>query len=93
MREGGEAAKLMKRVDPSIRLIACGSSAHAMKTCPEWDRIALSTYDLVILFSASALRAAYGTNDDLSHSILSGISTILPRPAITSALSKSRTKR
>jgi alpha-N-arabinofuranosidase len=38
---GREAAKLMKRQDPSIKTILCGSSGPWMKTFPDWDRRAL----------------------------------------------------
>jgi len=33
-----EAAKLMKWVDPSVKLTLCGSSGSTMPTFPEWDR-------------------------------------------------------
>ncbi|GAA4010781.1 alpha-N-arabinofuranosidase [Deinococcus rubellus] len=36
-----EAAKLMKWMDPSIKLIACGSSNSGMPTYPDWDRTVL----------------------------------------------------
>lgn len=36
-----EAAKMMKWVDPSIKLILCGSSSTTMPTYPMWDRVAL----------------------------------------------------
>jgi alpha-N-arabinofuranosidase len=43
-----EAAKIMKWVDPSIHLIACGSSYDMLPTYLEWDRIMLkSLYDQV----------------------------------------------
>lgn len=43
-----EAAKMMRWVDPSIKLVACGSSGHGMPTFPEWDRTVLETlYDTV----------------------------------------------
>ncbi len=34
-----QAAKMMKAVDQSIELVACGSSGPAMPTYPEWDRV------------------------------------------------------
>jgi alpha-N-arabinofuranosidase len=37
-----EAAKIMKWVDPSIRLVACGSSYEMLPTYMEWDRIMLT---------------------------------------------------
>ncbi|MCQ2399016.1 MAG: alpha-N-arabinofuranosidase, partial [Clostridia bacterium] len=43
-----ETAKIMKRVDPSIRLTVCGSSGPTMPTYPEWDRVVLEhTYNEV----------------------------------------------
>jgi alpha-N-arabinofuranosidase len=36
-----ETAKLMKMVDPTIELAACGSSARTMPTYGEWERIVL----------------------------------------------------
>ena len=43
-----EAAKAMKWVDPSIELVACGSSNSAMPTFAEWERTVLEhTYDHV----------------------------------------------
>ena len=38
-----ETAKMMRWMDPSIRLILCGSSNTGMSTYPEWDRITLET--------------------------------------------------
>lgn len=47
-----EAAKAMKLVDPSIELVACGSSFSAMPTFGEWETTVLdSTYDLVDFIS------------------------------------------
>jgi len=40
-RKALETAKIMKWVDPSIELVACGSSSSSMPTYPEWDRIVL----------------------------------------------------
>lgn len=41
-----QAAKAMKLIDPSIELIACGSSSSHMNSYPEWDRIVLEeTWD------------------------------------------------
>ncbi|MEA2707494.1 MAG: alpha-L-arabinofuranosidase [Phycisphaerales bacterium] len=36
-----EAGKIMRRMDPSIRTILCGSSGPWLKTFPDWDRTAL----------------------------------------------------
>ncbi len=47
-RTACEAAKLMKLVDPSIELVACGSSGLMMPTFGEWERVVLEhCYDYV----------------------------------------------
>jgi alpha-N-arabinofuranosidase len=38
-----QAAKMMKDVDPSLQLTACGSSFPGMATYLEWDRVTLET--------------------------------------------------
>jgi alpha-N-arabinofuranosidase len=40
-RAANEAAKVMKWADPSIEVVACGSSYHAMPTFAEWERVVL----------------------------------------------------
>jgi len=43
-----EAAKVMKWADPSIELVACGSSGNGSDTFPEWEQEVLEhTYDHV----------------------------------------------
>jgi len=43
-----ETAKVMKLVDPTIELVACGSSSIGMATFPEWEATVLDhTYDYV----------------------------------------------
>lgn len=43
-----ETAKAMKLIDPSIKLVSCGSSGIGMPTFPEWEAITLEhTYDYV----------------------------------------------
>ncbi len=37
-----EAAKIMRWVDPSIKLVACGSSYEMLPTYMEWDRVMLT---------------------------------------------------
>ena len=41
-RAANEAAKMMKWVDPSIELVACGSAAHEMPTFGSWEYEMLS---------------------------------------------------
>jgi len=43
-----ETAKIMKWVDPSIELVACGSCCTEIPTYPDWDRIVLEhTYEKI----------------------------------------------
>jgi alpha-N-arabinofuranosidase len=57
-RLAAEAAKLMKWVDPSIELVACGSSGAGMKTFGEWEMTVLDhTYDFIDYIS---LHSYYG---------------------------------
>ncbi len=47
-RKARETAKIMKWVDPSIKLVACGSATTNLPSYPEWDRVVLETcYDQV----------------------------------------------
>ncbi|HZG57193.1 alpha-N-arabinofuranosidase [Paenibacillus sp.] len=53
-----ESAKVMKWVDPSIELVACGSSALGMKTFADWEATVLDhTYEHVDFLS---LHTYYG---------------------------------
>jgi len=57
-----ETAKLMKWVDPSIELVACGSSSRAMPTFGEWEATVLDhTYEHVDYIS---LHVYYGNRSD-----------------------------
>lgn len=61
-RLASEAAKAMKWVDPSIELVACGSSHSGMPTFPEWERTVLEhIYDHVEYVS---LHTYYGNPED-----------------------------
>jgi len=56
-----ETAKMMKWADPSIELVACGSSGPGMKTFGEWEMTVLDhTYDHVDYLS---LHSYYGNRD------------------------------
>ncbi|TDQ37437.1 alpha-N-arabinofuranosidase [Aureibacillus halotolerans] len=65
-RKATEAAKLMKLVDPSIELVACGSSNRNMPTFAQWEATVLEhTYDHVEYIS---LHTYYGNrNNDLGN--------------------------
>ncbi|MEO3944288.1 alpha-N-arabinofuranosidase [Gorillibacterium sp. CAU 1737] len=56
-----EAAKAMRWVDPTIELVACGSSSRAMPTYAEWEATVLDhTYEQVDYLS---LHTYYGNHD------------------------------
>ena len=62
-RTATETAKLMKWIDPSIELVACGSSNFKMKTFGEWEHtVLMEAYDHIDYIS---MHEYYGnTNDD-----------------------------
>ncbi|XID94047.1 alpha-N-arabinofuranosidase [Paenibacillaceae bacterium WGS1546] len=61
-RIAAESAKVMKWVDPSIELVACGSSGKQMATYPEWEATVLDhTYEHVEFLS---LHSYYGNADN-----------------------------
>ena len=61
-RTAAEAARVMKMMDPTIELVACGSSGPSMPTYPAWeDEILSHTYDLVDYVS---LHVYYPKKDD-----------------------------
>ena len=63
-----ETAKLMKMVDPSIELVACGSSGPFMETFGLWEETVLrEAYDHVDYVS---LHSYYGNPDDNSQEYL-----------------------
>ncbi|MDQ2798497.1 MAG: alpha-N-arabinofuranosidase [Armatimonadota bacterium] len=56
-----EAAKVMKWVDPTIELVACGSSGSGMPTFPAWEATVLEhTYEHVEYIS---MHTYYGNRD------------------------------
>lgn len=51
-RKAHETAKLMKLVDPSVKLVVCGSSSPGISTYPNWDATVLRhTYEDVDFIS------------------------------------------
>jgi len=57
-----ESAKTMKWVDPSIELVACGSSNRHMATFPQWEATVLEhTYEFADYIS---LHTYYGNRDN-----------------------------
>ncbi|MNX75964.1 Intracellular exo-alpha-(1-_5)-L-arabinofuranosidase [compost metagenome] len=67
-RIAAETAKVMRWVDPSIELVACGSSFLTMPTFPDWEATVLEhTYDHVDYIS---LHQYYGNRDQDSANFL-----------------------
>jgi alpha-N-arabinofuranosidase len=67
-RTACETAKVMKWVDPTIELVACGSSSLNMPTFPDWEATVLEhTYDHVDYIS---LHQYYGNRDKDSANFL-----------------------
>ncbi|MFA9455645.1 alpha-N-arabinofuranosidase [Halalkalibacter sp. AB-rgal2] len=63
-----ETAKAMRLVDPSIELVACGSSNSKMPTFPQWEATTLEhTYDEVDFIS---LHQYFGNRDNDSENYL-----------------------
>ncbi|MCM3111846.1 alpha-N-arabinofuranosidase [Lederbergia lenta] len=61
-RIANEAAKVMKLVDPTIELVACGSSSRTMPTFADWEATVLDhTYENVEFIS---LHQYYGNRDN-----------------------------
>ncbi|MET8029368.1 alpha-N-arabinofuranosidase [Streptomyces avermitilis] len=54
-RLAAETARAMRQIDPSVELVACGSSGQSMSTFAEWEATVLAeTYDLVDYISLHA---------------------------------------
>ncbi|GAA3902345.1 arabinosylfuranosidase ArfA [Actinoplanes auranticolor] len=60
-----ETAKAMRQVDPSIELVACGSSGRQMPTFGSWEATVLAeTYDAVDYVSMHAYYQQHGDDRD-----------------------------
>ena len=82
-RIAAEAGRIMRMVDPSIELVACGSSALTMDTFGQWEDTVLSEcYDQVDYLS---LHQYYGNPDDNSPDFLA--STVAMDEFIRSVIS------
>lgn len=67
-RLAAETARAMRQIDPSVELVACGSSSRSMPTFAEWEATVLAeTYDLVDYVS---LHAYYEETDGDRDSFL-----------------------
>jgi alpha-N-arabinofuranosidase len=70
-RKALEAAKMMRWQDPSVKLVACGSSNTEMPTYPEWDRVVLETCWEQVDYLALHYYATNYDNDTASYLALS----------------------
>jgi alpha-N-arabinofuranosidase len=70
-RKAREAAKVMHWQDPSLKLVACGSSNTDMPTYPEWDRVVLETCWEHVDYLALHYYATNYDNDTASYLALS----------------------
>jgi alpha-L-arabinofuranosidase len=70
-RKAREAAKMMRWQDPSLKLVACGSSNTEMPTYPEWDRVVLETCWDHVDYLALHYYATNYENDTASYLALS----------------------
>ncbi len=67
-----QAARLMKGIDPSIELVACGSSGRSMPTYLEWDRVVLEACWEDVEY-ISAHRYSRNTEDDSAWFLAEGV--------------------
>ena len=70
-RKAREAAKMMRWQDPSLKLVACGSSNTELPTYPEWDRVVLETCWEHVDYLALHYYATNYENDTASYLALS----------------------
>jgi alpha-N-arabinofuranosidase len=93
-KKARETAKIMKWVDPSIELVACGSSNSTMPTFPEWDRIILEhSYEQVNYISLHRYYENHGNDDDFLASFAdmnNFIKTITATADYVKALTRSK---
>lgn len=70
-KKAREAAKIMKWIDPSVKLVVCGSASTLQKTYPEWDRKVMEyTYDNVEYLSLHRYYENEGNNLDFLASFV-----------------------
>ncbi len=70
-KKAREVAKVMRLQDPSLKLIACGSSNTTMATYPDWDRVVLESCWEQVDYLAMHYYATNYDNDTASYLALS----------------------
>ena len=64
-KKARETAKIIKWIDDTVELVACGSSSSLMPSYPEWDRIVLEhTYENVDYISLHRYYENHGNDQD-----------------------------
>src|SRR5438105_1664768 len=71
-QRAGQAGLLMKGLDPSIELVACGSSHDRMATYMEWDRTVLE-YCWEYIDYLAAHRYSENRRDDSAWYLADGV--------------------
>jgi alpha-L-arabinofuranosidase len=66
-KKAREVAKVMRLQDPSLKLVACGSSNTTMATYPEWDRVVLESCWEQVDYLAMHYYATNYDNDTASY--------------------------
>ncbi|AEJ20149.1 alpha-N-arabinofuranosidase [Gracilinema caldarium] len=70
-KKARETAKIMKWIDPDLKLVVAGSSGPGMPTFPEWDRTVLEyTYEQADFISLHRYYENLGDNDDFLASYI-----------------------
>jgi alpha-N-arabinofuranosidase len=71
-RLAAQTAQAMRQIDPSLELVACGSSKHQMPTFGSWERTVLQhTYEFVDYVSCHAYYEEF--DGDLGSFLASGV--------------------
>ncbi len=70
-KKARETAKIMRWIDDSVELVACGSATSLMATYPEWDRVVLEhTYEHVDYLSLHRYYENLGNDRDFLASFV-----------------------
>lgn len=95
-KKSRDAAKLMKKIDPSILLTVCGSSNTVIESYPSWDRVVLENmYDLADYISVHSYYYTHDGDNDVNSYLASykhfedNINTIIATCDYVKALKRS----
>ena len=82
VKKARETAKIMRWVDPDLKLVGCGSATTALPSYPEWDRVVLEgLYDHIDYLSCHHYfeNTTGKITDFLASDVLMNSFTPLPR--------------